>query len=326
MNTPDPMTPADSDLRDFPAMLLDVVRLRDSDLAGADNAEVFRASVISWCVAWHQLPAASLPDDDSKLARLLGYGKDVRAWKKVRDAGGLRGWILCTDGRLYHPVVAEKAVAAIASRAKQREKTEAARAAKAVKDAARRASTDEPSSGGQTQSDHTAQNTVTVSVTDNVRTLRTEADTATATSSKVSEGKVSKEEERIPVASLPRASDDCDEAVAAWNQMAEQNGLSRVSKLTDTRRRSLRQRLNECDGIEGWSDAMRLVTESPHLLGHSRGGWKADFDFVLQQRSFVKLMEGAYGNRGQGQPENGWDLYDRHVEQEAARESDRLSH
>ena len=105
----DPLTTPEHDLRAFPFMALDVARLRDSDLASVPDAEVFRVAVLSWCVSWHQLPAASLPNDDATLARLLGFGRDLRGWKKARDAGGLRGWILCSDGRLYHPVVAEKA-------------------------------------------------------------------------------------------------------------------------------------------------------------------------------------------------------------------------
>jgi hypothetical protein len=40
----------------------------------------------------------------------------LRGWKKVRAKGGLRGWIRCSDGRLYHPVVVEKAIEAWAKR------------------------------------------------------------------------------------------------------------------------------------------------------------------------------------------------------------------
>lgn len=105
---PAPPTPAECDLRDFAFIPLDVVRLRDSDLAGVGDPEAFRASVLSWCVAWHQVPAGSLPDDDATLCRILGYGRDLEGWKRVRAAGGLHGWIKCSDGRLYHPVVAEK--------------------------------------------------------------------------------------------------------------------------------------------------------------------------------------------------------------------------
>jgi hypothetical protein len=106
---PEPMTDLEIDLRAFPSMQLDVARLRDSELASVGDAEAFRVAVLSWCVSWHQIPAASLPDDDATLARMLGFGRDLRGWKKMRAAGGLRGWVKCSDGRLYHPVVAEKA-------------------------------------------------------------------------------------------------------------------------------------------------------------------------------------------------------------------------
>jgi hypothetical protein len=82
--------------------------LRDSDLAIQVGAEEFRAAVLLWCAAWHQVPAASLPDDDKALAALAGYGRVVAEWRKHRE-GALYGWVKCSDGRLYHPVVAEKA-------------------------------------------------------------------------------------------------------------------------------------------------------------------------------------------------------------------------
>lgn len=105
---PAPLTPPDCDLRDFAFMPLDVARLRDSDLAIQVGAEEFRAAVLLWCAAWHQVPAASLPDDDKALAALAGYGRVVAEWRKHRE-GALYGWVQCDDGRLYHPVVAEKA-------------------------------------------------------------------------------------------------------------------------------------------------------------------------------------------------------------------------
>lgn len=105
---PAPLTPPDCDLRDFAFMPLDVARLRDSDLAIQVGAEEFRAAVLLWCAAWHQVPAASLPDDDKALAALAGYGRVVAEWRKHRE-GALYGWVKCDDGRLYHPVVAEKA-------------------------------------------------------------------------------------------------------------------------------------------------------------------------------------------------------------------------
>ena len=136
----DPLVPAEVDLRNFHYMPLDVVRLRDSDLAGVEDAEVFRAAVLAWCAAWHQVPAASLPDDDAILARLTGYGRDLATWKRVREGGALRGFVRCSDGRLYHRVVAEKALEAWEKKARQSERTKRATDAAAERARIRRES------------------------------------------------------------------------------------------------------------------------------------------------------------------------------------------
>lgn len=115
MNFPEPLTPPDCDLSDFQYMELDVRRLRDSKFAAGPSGEAFRAGVLLWCAAWHQVPAASLPDDDVELSNLAGFGRVVREWKKVRTEA-LAGFVKCSDGRLYHSVIAEKALAAYASK------------------------------------------------------------------------------------------------------------------------------------------------------------------------------------------------------------------
>lgn len=125
-----PLVPPWVVLRDFPYMPLDVVRLRDSDLVSDVSGEGFRCAVLLWCVAWHQVPAASLPNDDTRLAQFAGFGRAVKEWKKHR-AEALRGWVLADDGRYYHPTVAEKALEAWEERVKQRWRTECARIKKA---------------------------------------------------------------------------------------------------------------------------------------------------------------------------------------------------
>lgn len=125
---PAPLTPADCDLRDFADyMPLEVAKLRDSDMAATPDAEVFRAAVLSWCVAWHQVPAASLPDDDAAIARLIGMGRDVAGMAALRASGALRGFVKCTDGRLYHPLIAERAINAMEAKRQQRHRTAKAR-------------------------------------------------------------------------------------------------------------------------------------------------------------------------------------------------------
>lgn len=128
-------------------MPLDVVRLRDSDISAIANGDEFRCAVLLWCASWHQVPAASIPDDDVILAQLAGFGRVVKEWKKVRD-GALRGWIKCSDGRLYHPVVAEKAGEAWESRLAYRQRKEAERQRKADERAKKKAAMEQQTGGG----------------------------------------------------------------------------------------------------------------------------------------------------------------------------------
>lgn len=108
-DTPDPLVPGDVDLTDFAFMPLDVRRLRDSRFTATVDGEAFKVGLLLWCASWHQRPAASLPDDDIELAQLAGFGRVVKEWRKVRNEA-LYGWIQCSDGRLYHPTIAEKAL------------------------------------------------------------------------------------------------------------------------------------------------------------------------------------------------------------------------
>lgn len=105
---PAPLVPSEVDLSDFQYMELDVRLLRDSKFAAETEAEAFRAGVLLWCAAWHQVPAASLPNNDIELSNLAGYGRVVKEWRKVRDQA-LALFVLCSDGRLYHPGIAEVA-------------------------------------------------------------------------------------------------------------------------------------------------------------------------------------------------------------------------
>lgn len=114
----EPLTPAECDLRGLSFMPLDVVRLLDSDLFALSTGDEFKAAAALWAKSWLQIPAASLPDDDRILAHLSGAGA---RWKRVKPMA-MRGFVLCSDGRWYHPVIAEKAREAWSHRLKQREK------------------------------------------------------------------------------------------------------------------------------------------------------------------------------------------------------------
>ena len=119
---PLPLVPAECDLSGVRFFPLDIDRLLGSQFhAGADDA-AWRAGITLWIKAFRQLPAGSLPDDDVALARLADYGRDTRSWRKAR-AAALRGWVRCRDGRLYHRVVAERALSAWLGRLQQQKRS-----------------------------------------------------------------------------------------------------------------------------------------------------------------------------------------------------------
>lgn len=123
---PAPLTPADCDLRDFKFIPIDIVRLFNSEFHARSDDSVWRAGITLWMKSFHQVPAGSIPDDDVALARLAELGRDVKSWKKIKE-GSLYGWVKCSDGRLYHPVVAEKALEAWKGKTNQRARTGKAR-------------------------------------------------------------------------------------------------------------------------------------------------------------------------------------------------------
>lgn len=105
----DPLVPADCDLSGLTFMPLDVVRLLDSDMFNLSTPAEFKAALSLWCKSWTQVPAASISSDPRVLARFASVSIDE--WERLAPVA-LRGWILCSDGRYYHTVVAEKALEA----------------------------------------------------------------------------------------------------------------------------------------------------------------------------------------------------------------------
>lgn len=87
---------------------------------------------------------------------------------------------------------------------------------------------------------------------------------------------------------------ETEEALFLFNACAKENGFSQVQKMTKPRKAKLKARLNDCGGIEGWKTALAKLSSSPFCRGENERGWKADFDFLTAESSFVKLMEGKY--------------------------------
>ncbi len=96
---PAPLVGPDVDCSDLDGFMLNTERLMASELLALNGNEVIGAALLLWCRAWKQKPAASLPDDDrvnAAFARL-----SLPKFRQMKEAI-MRGFIKCSDGRLYH--------------------------------------------------------------------------------------------------------------------------------------------------------------------------------------------------------------------------------
>jgi uncharacterized protein YdaU (DUF1376 family) len=262
---PEPLVPAEVDLRDFAFMPLEVSRLLRSRtwLRAKRRPEIGFYLVNLWAGSWHEVPAGSLPDDDDVLADLARCAPS--RWKKLR-AEVLAAWLHCADGRLYHPVVAEKAREAWAHKLAQRQRTQAAR------DARR-------------QRLHTP---VAAAVATPVTASKGEGQ---------GEGKRKGQGQGEEEAAAPAAA-DVEQAFALWNVAAAREGWPEVMFLNGPRRIALMARLAECGGLDGWRAALEAASRAEFLKGRDGAFHRwFSFDWLLQADKFTRLMEGRYAER-----------------------------
>lgn len=106
---PEPMVPAEVDLRDYRWMPFYGDAALSSDTWILATPEARCAAMTLWWQSWHQVPAGSLPANARLLASLAGYGVAVAAFEAIQEQA-TRGWVLCADGRLYHPFLAKLAL------------------------------------------------------------------------------------------------------------------------------------------------------------------------------------------------------------------------
>jgi len=91
--------------------------------------------------------------------------------------------------------------------------------------------------------------------------------------------------------------DEVTKAFEFWNGICPPLGLVVAERLSRGRRELIAERLAEVGGIVGWRRVIQRIARSAFLCGENKKGWKADIDFVLDERHFLKLSEGGFDDR-----------------------------
>ena len=296
---PKPPVDANVDLRDFPFMPLDVARLRDSDLVSKATDAEFRAAVLLWCAAWHQVPAGSLPDDTQILTHLAGLGRDTEAFERVRGIS-MGHFQMSADGRLYHPVICEKVLEAWERKEDNADRREADRVRKRE---AREQKEHINQGSGPKDKDRTSDGSSGNS-TGCPPEVRSKTGTGTGTGT---------EEEEAP----PSPSELVGKAIGSamiviWNQDCVAAGLAKVLKLHQSRQTKLEVRLVEDfeNDLGQWETYCRRIADSPFLTGKNDRNWKADLDWVLEPRNLAKIVEGKFDPDELAAGDLGWPYED----------------
>lgn len=86
------------------------------------------------------------------------------------------------------------------------------------------------------------------------------------------------------------------DALDAYAAMAGRSGLAVPRVVTSGRRTRLQAVVRE-HGLPAFLEAVAKVGASSFCCGVNDRGWKADLDFILQAKSFTKILEGHYDDR-----------------------------
>lgn len=323
-NAPEPLTPPDCDLRDFRFMAVNVVAIRDSACAAADRAEVFRSNFLLRCASWHQVPAASVPNDDRALATLAGFGRVVREWQKVREEV-LQEWVLCSDDRYYHPEQAEKAISAWTAKNAQRARTEAARKAALAK--RQNQGSSRPPMGSVTETVTAATERVTDDVTDSIGRVKGEGDStnpipgANAPLSPAAPATVPANQLQLvhqpqiqPLTTIPpcpvkqlveRFIATCPTLprprIEMWQDSTGAQAMRQRWKwllAPDTvREDGSRYATTAAQAIAWFTWFFESVAASDFLTGRSGGWGKCDLAWLMKRENFMKVVQGNYDNK-----------------------------
>ena len=79
--------------------------------------------------------------------------------------------------------------------------------------------------------------------------------------------------------------------------------LPRVKSLSDNRKKAIKDRLNSYS-IEQFEELFRKAEQSSFLKGANNHNWSANFDWLIKDSNFAKVLDGNYDNKTTNQTQH----------------------
>lgn len=268
---------------------LDYERIEQSDTWVLASSEMRPWLLMLWMTAWKQVPCGSLPPNDELVSARIGM--DLRVFKANRDIL-MRGWVLASDGRLYHPVITEQVLNLVGLRNKESARKQAYR------DKKNQAHTVQ-SPAGQTRDSY--------GIPMGATTPEPEPEPVSLVVTDVTTRPANAE----PVSKKAKVS-ECNHKAVVTLYHEVLPTLNRVEVWNDYRQGLLRSRWREVaqelvkDGqpsdeaaiLNWWRSFFGYIGKSKWLTGRVEGNrdspFKADLEWIIRPKNFAKIIEGAY--------------------------------
>lgn len=282
----DPPYPADTRAKGW-RFELDYERIEQSDTWRLGTKRGLRGTLLLlWYEAWKQTPCGTLPDDDEVLAALCDMESEQFA--AARQAL-LRRWWKASDGRLYHPQLMLSVRTMLDARKVEADRKAAWRAkreaAKGLKHGEKFPLESPPESRGTMPMSHGTD------------------DTSTSTSTRVK----NTEPTVLVLSGEPSAPPDTPYQGIVDLYHRHLSMLPRVAVLNEGRKRTIAARWREvvadpeiaraqnprAAGLDWFAWFFQHAAGSRFLTGKVND-WRADFDFLITQSKFAKVLEGSY--------------------------------
>lgn len=264
---------------------LDHERIQQSDTWALAAPNQRPWLLMLWMVAWQQTPCGSLPDTDELIAARIGMPADEFL---LNRAILLRGWELCEDRRLYHPVIVEKVLEMLARKTRETQrKADYRERIKALNVPILSRGTTKGQTWESGGSDDTGTGTGTSKPYEAIASVA---------------GKPATPEKPACPA---------EEIVSLYHEAMPDN--PRVRVLNEVRRKTIRARWKEAaglacqpfgyssreDGLNAWRQFFEVCAESDFLTGrapaqHGKPPFLADIDFLMSPAGFAKCLENKY--------------------------------